>query len=203
MASSPPIVSVRQPRWWLAQRQVRSNPKARFASVAEHYAPLLAQASSGTEHQQLLQALVTDAWLAGVFGAAKLSSVISDALTADQTLGAPDDWAPGWAETASLPDSIPDALQALLDSTSNATMPDDSDAADAQADTASAYAADDGAQEAYSVAGIDQWNSVPDADACQNCLDAADAGPYDTGDDGPPWHNGCGCESEPVVTVAG
>jgi hypothetical protein len=193
---------VRPPRWWLSNRSA-ADPKTRFAKVAEHYAPLLNSASTAAQHHQVLMDLTVDAWVAGALAAGKLAPAIADALTDDQTLGAPDDWEPGWAETADLPDELPDELQSLLDGTENASMPDDLDAAEAQAETCAAYACGDGADAAYAAGGIDKFDSVPDASACQTCLDAADSGPYDVGDDGPPWHNGCGCESVPVTTSEG
>lgn len=185
---------MRPPRWWLSNRQ---NPKSRFAPVAAYYASKLANASTTAQHQETLKNLTVDAWLAGVFGAGKALTVISDALTDDQTLGATD-WVPGWAEGADLPDDLPADLQALLDSIDNAQNPENEDDAAAQADTASAYAADDGAQAAYSAGGVEQWNSVADAGACEFCLSKEDGSPYSLDEDGPPWHNGCGCESEPI-----
>jgi hypothetical protein len=190
---------VRPPRWWLESRADTS--KTRFAAVSAYYASKLAAAATAAEHHQVLMDLTVDAWIAGALAAGKLSPTIASALTDDLALGADlDTWQPGWAESADLPDDLPQALTDLLDSTDNAGMPDSDDLADSQADTCAAYACDDGAQAAYAAAGVDQWNSVPDASACQICMDKADSNPFDSGDDGPPWHNGCGCESAPVLS---
>lgn len=77
------------------------------------------------------------------------------------------------------------------------TAPDPDTAAEQMTLTEAAAGAEAGAQDGASAAGFTQMQGVDDDGACQFCQDSNDE-PYDIGDDGPPWHQNCSCESQPV-----
>ena len=148
--------------------------------------------------------------MVGAQNAAKASPAIGSAVASQALdLGAPADVAPEWAETANLPDTLPGALDSrlsdMVDYASNLagfdSPLDPIDQADQVCTSTANGAAEDGAQASYSAGGVDQWNLELDSpDPCQECQDAAAAGPYDVGD-GPdlPIHSRCECESTPVT----
>lgn len=191
--------------------------RSRHAAVAAYYAPKVQAAypSSADDDTDALTTVLnnvhTDAWVAGITAAAV--GVGGAAITAvlDQVnLGAPSDWAPGWAETTPLPDTVPDGLTKLLDSDSDLasniagyqdrTSMSVEDQADQMTDTQSAIGAEAGVKASYDAAGYDQWNWILDAEGCEDCQEMADGGPYGSDDDGPPQHQRCDCSSEPVVS---
>lgn len=68
------------------------------------------------------------------------------------------------------------------------------------ADTESARAMETASQATYDANGIEQWQWLAEPDACPECLDNADNGPYDVGD-GPdlPAHPLDRCASVPIT----
>ena len=187
----------------------------RSVAVATYYRPkLVAAYAAGRAHiATVLRRLYTDAWVAGVVAA--VAGPGGDALAATAPdLDAGDDWAVGWAETASLEDdAVPTGLQALLAQVETTAAnivafqsqdgaPDPDTQAEQMADTCAATGCEAGAQGSYTAAGIDEFNVVLDDGACEVCQDKQDGGPYDVGDDdgSAPYHPGCGCESSPVTS---
>ena len=192
-------VAVLMPSWW-TRDQVRASSKVvgRHSAVAAYYKPKLLAATTKPAHQAVLKAMTVDAFIAGSLAAvAALPHRIRPV-----DLGQPVNWKPGWAETSGIRASgdVPDSLQDQLDGTENGNNPDTDAAADQQATTQSAYAAEAGAQESYDISGVSQYNVIPDGTACEVCQGEADGSPYSTDDDDdqPPFHNGCECETEPV-----
>lgn len=185
---------------------------ARHSAVADYYRPKLAQAfrslqarASGTvDLASVLSALRIDGWIAGIRAAASVPTLVVGDLDP-----APADWAPGWGETADLGVDAPSALSSLIADArqyaanipaSGASGQDPDVFADRVAGTQAATAAEAAAQAAYASNDVAQWNFIAEAGACADCLNMESASPWATGDDGPPVHDNCGCESEPVVT---
>ena len=69
------------------------------------------------------------------------------------------------------------------------------------ADTECARAFESASQDTYEVNGISQWEWIAEDNACEDCLENADNGPYDVGTDDPsiPEHPLCRCASTAVT----
>ncbi len=186
----------------------------RYAAVAKRYtAPMIGayQAKSAAQIAAVLSGLYAASYAAGLQSAASADTAAGAAITAgisaDDSLAplldASDadldaltvDTAPGGL--ADLLGNVNDIAGNILDYMSQDGAPSDVAQATQMADSEAANGAEVGAQDAAQAGGFSQMQSVPDDTACEICLDKADD-PYAIGDDGPPWHPRCGCESEPA-----
>jgi len=189
-------------------------PRQRTAAVTEHYKPKLVAALQTNDAKQIypvLRATVIAAWLAAVHKAASKAPAIATAVqTNGLDLAVPPQTPIDWAESADIPgDALPSGLAiqlaAMADYAENLASGDSDLDPDDQADqiirTTANEMAETAAQAAYAAGGVDQWNVELDGpNPCVACQEAADNGPYDTGD-GPdlPIHAMCECESAPVT----
>lgn len=188
---------------------------SRSAEVAKQAAIALFKAYHTREKINLVRELGTlykEAYIAGVRGAAngKGGAQITDGIKADDSLSPIIDDSEDEDELLArfsaddAPTGLMDLLKGVEDTADNILgymdtdgAPSIEDQSTAMADTEAAVGAEAGAQDAFAAGGFDQAQSVPDDDACDVCIDKA-SDPYDLGDDGPPWHKNCGCESEPA-----
>jgi hypothetical protein len=193
-------------------RSIANGKPSRTANVVKRFlAPMIDayKAKSAASIGAALSALYVASYAAGVRSAASGvgGAAITSGVQADDTL------APMLDEAADLTaitaDNAPDGLAALLGNVTDIAgnilnymttdgAPSDVDQATQMTMTEASSGAEAGAQDAASAGGFEQMQSVlDDTDACDICADK-EGQPYDIGDDGPPWHPRCACESEPV-----
>lgn len=184
---------------------------SRSAVVANRFlSPMIGayKAKSAAQITSVLSNLYVAAYVAGLQGAADGvgGGQITEGIQADDSL------APLLDDSTDLStiteDNAPSGLAELiagaaitagniLDYMSTDGAPSDEDQATQMTNTEAASGCEVGTQDAAIAGGFTQMQAIPDDNACEICLAAAEQ-PYDIGDDGPPWHPRCECESEPV-----
>ncbi len=178
---------------------------------------------------QILRDLIAESYMVGSHAAAQ--QISPDAQMAIGTALSWDDWTPGSIQASDLVANgglqqlleqagitIKSAIDNGIDRVGNvladgiargdsvdtiATSLSDAVTANAYmiADTECCRAAETASQDTYEVNGISQWGWIAEDNACEDCLENADNGPYDVGTDDPsiPEHPLCRCASTAVT----
>ena len=169
---------------------------SRNAAVAAAFVSKIAATTTAAALAVVLRPLTISAYVAGV-----------KSVGGTDTLGAPADAAdvPEWAESAVIdnataPATLLERLADVLPYAQNIFAGDQSP--DQVADTVSANAATDGAEDGMTSLGFTQYSFDAEPNSCQECQDAEDGGPYDLDDENAPrpaLHGSCSCSTSGYV----
>ena len=193
-------------------RTVKGKP-TRSAALAQRFrAPMVGayQNKSAAQLKEVMQSLYVSSYLAGLQAATQgpggdqISAGLQDNPDYANMLddeGNVDENATDNVDTDNAPGKLGLLLAAVAVSVPNILSymeqdgtPSPLDQAVQMTDTETAAGVEAGVQDGAAAGGITQMRNIPDDDACDECT-SHDT--YDVGDDGPPWHPRCGCESEP------